>query len=74
MIFNGSKLKALREAKPLSKLALAKKLGVSDPQVGRWEENKSTPRPATIKRICKVLGIAVSDLIVVEREDYSEAT
>ena len=68
MTFNGSKLKALREAKPWTRLDLAKRLGVSDPQVGRWELGLATPRQAMIKRICKTFGIAVSELVVEEKE------
>ena len=74
MTFNGSKLRQLREAKLWSRLAFAKRLNVSDPQIGSWESGLSTPRPETIKRICKVLGVAVSELVTVVQEDYSEAT
>ena len=74
MIFNGSKLRQLREAKLWSRLELSKRLGVTNPQIGRWEEGLSTPRGATVKKISKVLGVPVSDLVLVEQEDYSEAT
>jgi transcriptional regulator with XRE-family HTH domain len=74
MIFNGSKLRSLREAKLWSKLAFAKRLGVSDPQVSRWEDGKAQPRGETVKKIARVLGVPVSDLMVVEEKNFSEAT
>lgn len=66
MTFNGERLRQLRTAKLWSKLELARRLGVSDPQVGRWEEGKATPRGAMVKKLGRVLGCAVSELSVEE--------
>jgi transcriptional regulator with XRE-family HTH domain len=66
MTFNGSKLRALREAKLWTRLALAKRLNVSSPQIGRWESGAATPRGEMIKKLGRVLGVAVSELIDIE--------
>lgn len=69
MIFNGDRLRKLREAKLWTRLAFAKRLGVSDPQIGRWEAGKAVPRMGTIKKISKVLGCPVSELAVEEMKE-----
>jgi transcriptional regulator with XRE-family HTH domain len=72
MIFNGSKLRELREEKLWSRLELARRLNVSDPQVGRWESGKCAPRGKTVKKIAKVLGVAVSELVAAEEPEKVE--
>jgi len=68
MIFNGTRLRELREARCWSKLDLSRKLSVADPQIGRWESGVCVPRMATIKRLSKVLGVAISELMIKEKE------
>jgi phage repressor protein C with HTH and peptisase S24 domain len=43
----GKRLKQLREGSGLSKVDLAKKIGVSDNQIRRWEAGEARPRPET---------------------------
>lgn len=62
MTFNGERLRQLRTARCWSKVDLAKRLDVADPQIGRWESGKAVPRGAMVKRLAKVLGVAVSEL------------
>lgn len=63
MTFNGSKLRELREGKLWTRIFLAKKLGVSSPQIGRWESNQAVPRGETVKKMSHVFGVAISELV-----------
>jgi transcriptional regulator with XRE-family HTH domain len=70
MIFNGDKLRQLREAKLWTKLELAKRLAVSSPQVGRWESAEAVPRGAMIKKMSRVLGCPISDLVTEDPMEF----
>lgn len=72
MIFNGPRLRQLREAKCWSRVSFARRLNISDPQVGRWEAGKASPRWETVRKICKVFGVSVSELAVEEVETKEE--
>ena len=74
MIFNGDKLRQLREAKLWTKLELAKRLDVSSPQVGRWESAEAVPRGAMIKKMSRVLGCAIADLVSDEVKEETVAS
>jgi len=69
MIFNGQRLRQLREQKLWSKLELAKRLNVSDPQIGRWEQMVCVPRGAMIRKLSRVLGVPVAELMVSEEKE-----
>jgi transcriptional regulator with XRE-family HTH domain len=62
MYFHGERLRQIREAKGWTKVALAKKLNISDPQIGRWESGKTAPRLSIIRKLCRVLGVPVDEL------------
>lgn len=53
----GKRLKQLREGAGLSKVALAKKIGVSDNQIRRWEDGKARPRPETEDLLAEIFEI-----------------
>lgn len=69
MTFNGERLRQLREGKLWSKIDLAKRLGIADPQIGRWETGRCTPRGAMIRKLSRVLGVPVAELMVSEEKE-----
>jgi DNA-binding XRE family transcriptional regulator len=58
--FNGNRLRLLREGKLWSRVALAKRLKVGGPQIGRWEAANARPRLAIVKKIAKCLHVPVA--------------
>ena len=52
----------------LSQSALAKKLGVAEATVSRWETRSRYPRGAELRRIVKLTGISVSELLGFKKE------
>ena len=51
----------LRTKEGLSQAQLAKKLGVSDKAISKWENGKAKPRVEMLKKLSNVLNIAVGD-------------
>lgn len=55
-------MKSCREAKGLSKRELAKKTGITEVTIGRYENMKRVPDALAIYKIAECLGISVADL------------
>ncbi|MEO1013421.1 MAG: helix-turn-helix transcriptional regulator [Bacteroidota bacterium] len=51
------RLKDLRTQSKLSQLALGEISGVSNVQIGRYENGLSRPRPKTLSKLAKALGV-----------------
>ncbi|RKN78023.1 helix-turn-helix domain-containing protein [Ulvibacterium marinum] len=51
------RLKKLRQKNKLTQIALGKISGVSNVQIGRYENGLSTPRPETLAKLAKVLEV-----------------
>lgn len=60
------KLQKARLNKGYSQRELARQAGISSLAINYLENEKSSPRPSTIKKICTVLNIEVSDICSIE--------
>ncbi|WP_302950065.1 helix-turn-helix transcriptional regulator [uncultured Selenomonas sp.] len=58
-----SKLKELRAKKGLSQAELAKRLGVTQQAVGRWERDKNLPDNGVLKKISSLFGVSIDFLL-----------
>ena len=67
-------LRIARENKGISKVELAKKIGVSDPTIGNWENSEKNLYPPIDKlmQICDILGVTIND-IVDDESDQNES-
>ncbi len=64
-----------RKEQNLTQAQLAKKLGITDRAVSKWETGKSLPDASIMLEMCALLGITVNDLLcgeVVSMENYNE--
>lgn len=61
----GSAIKKLRTEKKMSQAALAEKVGVSTPNISRYESGKQNPEFEKIKDIADALDTRMSDLFLV---------
>lgn len=59
----GNIIKKLREEKNMTQAELARKLGVSDKAVSKWECAKGFPDITLIEPIAKILGVSVIELL-----------
>ena len=59
----GQNIKNARKSKGLSQKQLGKLLGVSQAAIGQFENEKSTPKIETIKKIATALDVPVSELV-----------
>lgn len=57
-----SNLKFLREQKGLSQTKLAKKIGVNQTTIGRWENGEITPTVDNVVDLLKALNIPIESL------------
>ena len=58
------RLREILEQKHKTQVWLSEELGVSTISVNNWVQNKNQPSLETALKICKVLGIKISDLII----------
>lgn len=56
-------IKILRAKANLNQKQLAKKLDVNQGTVSRWETNEMKPSKKYIKRLCKIFGCTVDELM-----------
>jgi len=60
----GTVIKALRKAKGLSQVQLAKRARIAQPYLVRLESGeRKNPSLATLKRLAKALGVPVAELL-----------
>ncbi len=59
----GATIKKLREAKGITQLKLAEKIGVSSKAVSKWETAKGLPDITLIEPLAKALGVSVMELM-----------
>lgn len=59
----GATIKKLREAKGITQLKLAEKIGVSSKAVSKWETAKGLPDITLIEPLAKILGVSVMELM-----------
>lgn len=71
----GKFIASKRKEQGLTQLQLAKKLGITDRAVSKWETGKSLPDASLMPELCKLLKITINDLLcgeVVSVENYNE--
>lgn len=66
-------LRRLREEKGLTQQDIADKLDVTRVAVGSWESGKSTPRPAKLEQLSKLLDVPVSELLGEQHIEYDSS-
>jgi transcriptional regulator with XRE-family HTH domain len=59
-------LRSYRERNELSQLELAKKIGVKEATVSRWESRDRFPRGKVLRRLANLTGISVGELLSVK--------
>lgn len=59
----GNYLCALREKSGISQKELAKRAGVSDKAVSKWENGRSKPKSAIIARLAEIFGVSADELL-----------
>jgi transcriptional regulator with XRE-family HTH domain len=59
----GNEFKELRRRKLLTQKELAAAVGVTLSAVQRWEDGTRYPRPAQLRKLCGVFGIAPGELL-----------
>lgn len=68
----GLNLKSLRKAAGLTQLEVAKRLGLTDMAVSRWENNHTEPNMEYCSKLCAILGCTLDDLTGHESQPLSE--
>ena len=63
LYITASAIKKLREAKGLTQLRLAEKIGVTAKAVSKWETAKGLPDITLIEPLSKALGVSVTELM-----------
>lgn len=61
-----------RKEKNLTQIQLAKKLGVTDKSISRWENGKTMPDMSLYEPLCRILDINISELLYAKRIDNSD--
>lgn len=69
----GKNIKKIRLDKKLSRKALAKKIGVSEVTITRYENNDREPNMNTLKKLSEALGVSVIDIIYPTGSDKESA-
>lgn len=59
----GEKLKNTRRAIGLTQRQLAVEIGCNAKDISRWENEKVEPGVLTVKKIAKILGCRIDDLV-----------
>ena len=59
----GEKIHAIRRARGITQVELAKKVGIQPYQISAYESGKNLPSLTTFEWICKALGITASELL-----------
>jgi transcriptional regulator with XRE-family HTH domain len=59
----GQVLKALREQAGLSQIELAKRLGIYQSSITRWERGQGEPGVSLVKPLATILGVDVNTLL-----------
>ena len=56
-------IKKLREKKKLTQEDLAVMLGMKRSAISKWETGEALPRAETLKRLAKILGCTIDELL-----------
>src|SRR6266542_4768088 len=72
MPLNGARLREAREARELSGVALARKVGLAPSTISKYESGDKHPPPAVIDALAEVLDLPVTFLTRESQPDYSD--
>lgn len=61
-------LKKQREKRGITQAELAKKLGVTQEAVTKWETGRNKPRASTLIKLAEILDCSVDELLKEEKE------
>lgn len=70
----GSTIASLRKEKGMTQLDLARKMGVTDKAVSKWERNLSFPDVASLPLLAEQLGVSVDELLEARESVQKEST
>ena len=71
----GNKIYELRTARGYSQKHLAKKMGISDKAISKWETGAAKPETETLRRLALTLGVSIDYLLDTQpRETIPEIT
>ena len=59
----GEQLKQLRKEKKVSQKALADALFISQQAIAKWESDKSSPNPETVRKLADYFGVSTDYLL-----------
>ncbi len=62
----------LRKEHNMTQAQLAEKLGVTDRAISKWENGRGLPEVSSMKPLCKILDITLSELLDGERSEKSD--
>ena len=63
IMFNGGKVKEIREKKGFSQRVLAERTGLSLTTIGYYEINMREPKATQLKRLADALGVKMEDFL-----------
>ena len=64
----GTMIAELRKQQGMTQLELAKKMGVTDKAVSKWERDLSCPDISAFPNLAEILGVSVEDLMQIKKE------
>ncbi|HIT44787.1 MAG TPA: helix-turn-helix domain-containing protein [Candidatus Aphodovivens excrementavium] len=70
----GEMVRTLRSEKGMTQLDLARKMGVTDKAVSKWERGLSIPDVGSLPKLAEELGISVDDLLQAKNAAQEAAT
>lgn len=71
---SGARIKAARLAAGFSQFELARRAGVSERNIVRWENNRHTPRLEHLIAIARATGVSVDELFDTSDDDEESSS
>lgn len=65
----GARLQRLRTTRGLTQSQIAKQLGVSEPSISAWEQDKARPKAGRMETLAVLLGVELSELLGIEEAE-----
>lgn len=65
------RLKKLREARHLTQEEVAKEIGITQKSYSNYEQNKRTPEPSILIKLCLFFGVTSDYLLGIKQTDFS---
>lgn len=59
----GQRLRRIRKAKKFTQIALAKRVGIANDHICRYEHNRHVPNVIVLEWLCKALGVTATELL-----------